>query len=259
MKEALISFSLLTKLLHSFHLFPEAFSGERKRSASSCPGASSPTVPWGAYWRRAVDFTDPAGPGGRHQLLLDHSMSAPTAGPGHELLAQRPSRGGAVPRPTPDPDLRLGPDSGLGVRGQVRSHLSKAKGPHVGVGASLFKPVLTEEAQHKKGPGARFTQRRQVSWSPRHDRTPEPPAHGDHSQVERSDSRHAELPQEARGSYGGSRLKLHARVCVRTHGKLHTPAGRAFSHEGTHVGGPVLRAAPQASLRGAARGPGARA
>lgn len=121
MKEALISFSLLTKLLHSFHLFPEAFSGERKRSASSCPGASSPTVPWGAYWRRAVDFTDPAGPGGRHQLLLDHSMSAPTAGPGHELLAQRPSRGGAVPRPTPDPDLRLGPDSGLGVRGRVRA------------------------------------------------------------------------------------------------------------------------------------------
>ena len=54
-------------------------------------------VPWGMYWRRAVDFTDPAGPGGQHQLPLSRSMSASTAGPEHELLAQRPSREGAVP------------------------------------------------------------------------------------------------------------------------------------------------------------------
>ena len=44
-------------------------------------------------------------------------------------------------------------------------------------------------------------------------------------------------------------------MCVRAHGKLHTPTGQAFSHKGTHEGGSVLRAAPQASL---GRGPGPR-
>lgn len=43
----------------------------------------------------------------------------------------------------------------------------------MGVGASLFKPVLTEKAQQEKGPRARSTKRGQVRLRPRHNRTPE--------------------------------------------------------------------------------------
>lgn len=156
-----------------------------------------------------------------------------------------------MPGPTPDPDLRLGPDSGLGVCGRVRSHLSKAKGPHVGVGASLFKPVLTEEAQHKKGPGARFTQRRQVRWSPRHDRTPEPPARGDHSQVE-GVTAGVLTSSGGQGKLWRQQTRT-ARVCVCAHARQTTHTRRpGFLTQGHSRG----RASPQSSTTGQPQGCG---